>query len=103
MIGKNRGDARAAGRQSRRERGIVELDPDDEWRRLDLRRGNGHAGCRDLPGRDRLQYCFNTAGVDLSRKRLEGDLDRLTARDVAGVDLLDFGAQQRFLPLLFRC
>ena len=93
MIGEDRGDARAAGGQARCEGGIVELDADDERRRLDFRRGHGKAGYRGLPGRNRLQDCLNAASIDLPWKRLECDFGLLPALDITGIDLRNLGAE----------
>src|SRR2546423_1219765 len=55
VIGEDRRKAGASGRQTSRHAGVVELDANDEWRSLDIRRRDGKAADLGLTARNRLQ------------------------------------------------
>ena len=95
VVGEDRREPGAAGRQAARHLLVVELDADDERRRLDRRSARRRARRLRLAGGDGLQHRLHLAGVDLAREDLERDLHRLADRDVAGVDLRDFGTENR--------
>ena len=89
VIGVDRREAGASGRQAFRDLPVVEPEADDERRRLNIRRRDSESAGLSLPGRDGLQHGLDASREDLAREDLERDLDRLTDFDVAGVDLRD--------------
>jgi hypothetical protein len=70
MLGEDRRETRAPGWQAARHFRVVERDPDDERRRLDLRRHDGQTAGLRVPGRDGLQHRLDLSGEDLPAKAL---------------------------------
>src|SRR5258708_5569816 len=64
VVGEDRREPGAAGRQTSRHVRVVELDPNDERRRLDIRWRDGKAAGLFLAARNRLQYCLDATGID---------------------------------------
>jgi hypothetical protein len=96
MIGVDRRQASSASWQTIRRLRIVQFDASHERSRLNFRWCYRLAADPCLAARDGLKRCLDAPCKNLTRKRLERQVDRLARRNLAAIVLRNFRADGGF-------